>query len=129
VLLLVGVLAALVTAAKSVRRRLRYATRDPRRLAAAARAELADFLVDQGVEVPASATPEELHDLVRAEFGADGRRFADALAQARFGPGGEAAQAARRARRELRALLRVLRRRLGLTARLRGLVALRSLRA
>jgi transglutaminase-like putative cysteine protease len=128
-LLLVAALGAAVAAAKTVRRRLRYLSRDPRRVAAAARAELADFLADQGLEVPASATPGELHELVRTEYGADGRRFAAALAEARFGPAAGAVGAAGRARRELRALLRVVRHRLGRPARLRGLVAVRSLRA
>ena len=79
-----------------IRRRLRYLTRDPRRLAGAARRELADFLVDQGVEVRPSATPAELHQLVREELGADGRRFAAALAEARFGPPETSAAAAAR---------------------------------
>ena len=104
-------------------------TRDPRRLAGAARRELADFLVDQGVDVRSSATPDELRLLVREELGADGRQFAAALAEARFGPPETSAMAATRAQKELRALLRVIRRGLGRTARLRGLVALRSLRA
>ena len=65
-LLLVGVVAVgAIGAAKVVRRRLRYLTRDPRRLAGAARRELADFLVDQGLEVRPSATPDELRQLVR----------------------------------------------------------------
>jgi protein-glutamine gamma-glutamyltransferase len=128
-LLVAAVLVAAVAAAKTARRRLRYVTRDPRRLAAASRAELADFLADQGVQVSASATPGELEELVRSEFGADGGRFTAALAEARFGPAAGAAAAAARARRELRALLRVIRRRLGRPARLRGLVAVRSLRA
>lgn len=128
--LLLAVLAggAGVGTAKLVRRRLRYLTRDPRRLAAAARRELVDFLADQGVAVSPSATPVELHELVRAELGADGRRFAAAVSEARFGPPAGAAAAASRARRELRALLRLIRRDLGRPARLRGLVALRSLR-
>jgi transglutaminase-like putative cysteine protease len=117
-----------VGTAKVVRRRVRYLTRDPRRLAAAARHELVDFLADQGVAVSPSVTPAELHELVRAELGVDGRRFATALSEARFGPSPEAAAAASRARRELRALLRSIRRGLGRPARLRGLVALRSLR-
>ena len=45
---------------KLVRRRSRYLTRDPRRLAGAARRELVDFLADQGIAVGASMTPEEL---------------------------------------------------------------------
>jgi transglutaminase superfamily protein/transglutaminase TgpA-like protein len=130
-LLLVAVVAAAgaIGAAKVIRRRLRYLTRDPRRLAGAARRELADFLVDQGLEVRPSATPDELRQLVREELGADGRRFAAALAEARFGPPDKSAAAAAQARKELRALLRVIRNGLGRTARFRGLVALRSLRA
>ena len=126
---LVLVTGGAIGAVKLVRRRLRYLTRDPRRLAAAARRELADFLVDQGLAVSASATPQELHQLVRHELGADARPFAAALAQARFGPPQASAAAAAAARRELRALLRVIRRGLGRPARLRGLVAFRSLRA
>jgi transglutaminase-like putative cysteine protease len=127
-LLLVVVAAAAIGAIKLVRRRLRYLTRDPRRLASAARHELVDFLADQGIAVAPSATPGELHELVRTEFGMDARSFAQALAAARFGPAGKSAAAATAARRELRSLLRLLRHRLGRSARLRGLVALKSLR-
>ncbi|MEO5577340.1 MAG: transglutaminaseTgpA domain-containing protein, partial [Gaiellaceae bacterium] len=127
-LLLVVAAGAAIGAIKLVRRRLRYLTRDPRRLAAAARRELADFLADQGIAVGGSTTPGELRELLRGELGADGRPFAQALAEARFGPPATSAAAAGRARRELRKLLRVLRHRLGRTARLRGLVALKSLR-
>ena len=129
-LLLLAAFAALgaIGVAKLVRRRLRYLTHDPRRLAGAARRELADFLTDQGLAVRPSATPGELGQLVRDEFGADGHRFTAALAEARFGPPETSADAATRARTELRALLRVIRRGLGRPARLRGLVALRSLR-
>jgi hypothetical protein len=129
-LLLLGVAAvAGVALAKLVRRRVRYLTRDPRRIASAARHELADFLADQGIAVRASATPEELRELVRLELGRDARPFADALAEARFGPPELSSAAAARARRELRTLIRSLRSGLGRTARLRGLLALRSLRA
>jgi transglutaminase-like putative cysteine protease len=126
--LLVLVATAAIGALKLVRRRLRYLTRDPRRLASAARHELVDFLADQGIAVGASATPAELHQLVRAEFGMDAQPFAQALATARFGPASKSAAAATAARRELRSLLRLLRHRLGRPARLRGLVALKSLR-
>jgi transglutaminase-like putative cysteine protease len=126
---LVLVTGGAIGAAKLVRRRLRYFTRDPRRLAAAARRELADYLVDQGIAVSASATPAELQQLVRRELGADAHPFAAAVAEARFGPPQASAAAATAARRELRALLRVIRRGLGRTERLRGLLALRSLRA
>jgi transglutaminase-like putative cysteine protease len=128
-LLLAAPLAAAgaIGATKLARRRARYLTRDPRRLAGAARRELAEFLADQQLVVSASATPDELRELIRAELRLDGSFFTDALAEARFGrPAGSAAAAAR-ARGELRALLRVIRRNLSLPERLRGLVALRSL--
>jgi Transglutaminase-like superfamily/TgpA N-terminal domain len=127
VLLAVAAVVALGVA-KLVRRRSRYLTRDPRRLAGAARRELVDFLADQGVAVGVSATPEELHQLVQTEYGADGRPFARALAAARYGPPEASADAAASARRELRGLLRALRDALSRTARLRGMLALRSLR-
>ncbi len=114
---------------KLVRRRSRYLTRDPRRQAGAARRELADYLVDQGFTVRESATPEELHALVREQLGIDARRFAAAVEQARYGPPGGSGAAAAAARQELRALLRVIRRSLSPRQRLRGYVALRSLRA
>ena len=127
-LLLVLVTTAGIGAVKLVRRRLRYVTRDPRRLASATRHELVDFLADQGIQVAPAATPAELRELVRLEFGVDAHSFAQALAQARFAPAAASAAAAATARRELRSLLRVLRHRLGRSARLRGLVALKSLR-
>ena len=129
VLALVLLAGGAIGAAKLVRRRLRYLTRDPRRLATAARRELADFLVDQGLDVDSSATPAELHQLVRQELGADAGQFAAALAAARFGPPQSSAAAATATRHELRALLRVIRSAVGRPARLRGLVRLRSLRA
>jgi protein-glutamine gamma-glutamyltransferase len=129
VVLLAAAAVAAIALAKAVRRRARYLTRDPRRIATAARHELADFLADQGIAVGASATPEELRELVRVELGRDAAPFARALAEARFGPPEASGVAAARVRRELRALLRSLRHGLGRGARLRGLVALRSLRA
>jgi transglutaminase-like putative cysteine protease len=130
--ILVGLVAAVGAAiglAKLVWRRLRYATDDPRRIAAAARRELADFLVDQGMAVDASATPDELHGLVRSQLGIDGRPFARALAAARFGPPAAAEDAAANARTELKRLLHAIRGSLGRPQRLRGFVTLRSLRA
>ncbi len=114
---------------KLARRRWRYLTRDPRQVAAAARGELADFLLDQGLDVTESATPEDLHRLVREQLGIDARPFAAAVEEARYGPPGRSSAAAAAARRELRALLRVIRRSLSPRQRLRGYVALRSLRA
>jgi hypothetical protein len=128
VLLLAVAAVAAIAAAKLVRRRARYLTRDPRRLAGAARSELADFLADQGIDLAPNATPGELRQLVHLEFGRDAGPFARALAEARFGPPEASSRAATSLRRELRTLLRLLRQSLGRTARLRGLVALRSLR-
>ena len=115
--------------AKLAVRRWRYATRDPRLIAAAARRELTGFLADQGVAVPSSATPGELRLLVEAALQVDARGFTGALSAARFGPPGQAADAARRARRELRSLLHVASGRLTTAQRVRGFVTLRSLRA
>jgi len=115
--------------AKHAWRRSRYWTSDPRRVAGAARRELADFLVDQGLVVDPSATPEELNRLVCAELGIDGRAFANAVAEARFGPPARSEAAAVSARAELKRLLHAVRRSLGRFQRLRGFVTLRSLRA
>jgi hypothetical protein len=124
---LLGLTLALVAVAKAVRRHLRYATPDPRGQAAACRADLRDFLADQGVRVESSLTPEELAALLRAQFEVDGAPFASALAAARFGPPGAAPAEAARARSELARLLAQVRRRLGVMRRVRGLVSLRSL--
>ena len=108
-------------------RRTRYLTRDPRRVAAACRRELVDFLADQGVAVPASATAAELARAVEEELGVDASSFAAAVDTARFGPPEEAGAAARLARRELRRLERRLRDQLTRVERTRGLLSLRSL--
>jgi transglutaminase superfamily protein/transglutaminase TgpA-like protein len=121
-----GVAAAIV-AAKLALRRARYLTRDPRRSAAACRRELADFLADQGVGMPASATAAEVAAAIDEELDVDARRFAEAVDAARFGPAQGARASARRARVELRRLERQLRERLTRVERIRGLLSLRSL--
>jgi len=121
--------AAVLGLGKSAARRARYLGAGPRRVAAASRRELEAFLRDQGVAVPRTATLEDLAALVRAELGLDAAGFTSAAALARFGPPDEAAVAAPAARRELRALLGRMRAELGLRARARGFVSLRSLRA
>ena len=130
-LLLLGIVlgAALVgiTATKLAVRRSRYVSRDPRRVAAACRQELADFLLDQRIDAARSATLHELGALVRDELAVDPDRFVAAATAARFGPPAGARPAARDARRELRALMRVVRARLTLRERVRGLLSLRSL--
>jgi transglutaminase-like putative cysteine protease len=109
------------------RRRLRYLTQDPRRLAGAVRFELVDYLVDQRLPVSASATPSEVGAQLDRSLGIRGDRLADALSAARYGPEDESAAAAAQARKELRTVRRGLRRSLGSWARLRGLLSLRSL--
>jgi hypothetical protein len=116
-----------VALAKAVRRHARYATPDPRGQAAACRADLRDFLADQGIRIESSLAPEELSALVRAQLEVDAAPFASALAAARFGPPGDASAAAARARTELTRLRAQVRRRLGVVRRARGFVSLRSL--
>ena len=125
-LVLAAALAGIV-ATKLVLRRLRYLSRNPRRVAAACRRELADFLLDQRLDAARSATLHELGALVRKELTVDPDAFVAAATAARFGPPAGAGAAARRARRELRALLRRLRTRLTPLERARGLLSLRSL--
>ena len=74
-LLLLAIAGAVVllALAKMLVRGSRFLTRDPRRLAGACRKELRDFLLDQGVDVPASATLSELAALVEYEFRRRGR--------------------------------------------------------
>jgi transglutaminase superfamily protein/transglutaminase TgpA-like protein len=116
-----------VALTKLALRRMRYLGGDPRRLAAACRRELADYLVDQRIEAARSATLHELGALVRRELAVDPDRFVAAATAARFGRLEGAAAAAREARRELHALVRAVRGRLTGRERLLGLVSLRSL--
>jgi hypothetical protein len=117
----------LLALAKLVRRGSRFLTRDPRRLAGACRAELRDFLLDQGVDVPASATLRELAALVESEFRVETGAFGLHATAARFAPRVGAGEAARAMRRDLRTLRRALRRTLSRSERVRGLLSLRSL--
>jgi hypothetical protein len=120
-------LATVIVATKVLARRTRYLTRDPRRVAAACRSELADFLLDQRIEGARSATLHELGALVRLELSVDPDAFVAAATAARFGPPTGASEAARAARGELHALVRTMRRRLTARERVRGLFSLRSL--
>jgi transglutaminase-like putative cysteine protease len=113
---------------KSPRRYRGHATDDPRRRAAAARAELAAFIRDQGSPVSGTASVAELVVELRS-LGVGSDAFAAAFARARYGPPADAAGAAEDTRRELRRVLSILRARLGPGRRIRGFFALRSLRA
>ena len=125
--LLVLAVVAAIAAAKLVRRRSRYLTRDPRKLARACARELADFLVDQRLAVEPGKTLREIGDDLDRRFAVDATRFANAVEAARFGPPGTAASAVATAREELTRLKGRLRRRLGAFDRIRGALSLRSL--
>jgi transglutaminase-like putative cysteine protease len=127
--LIAAAAAAAIMLVKRVVRGRRYLTKDARRLAGACRQELADFLADQGIELPRSATPRELARELDRSLGVDGRTFARALAAARYAPERDSRAAGRQVRRELKALRRAIRRRVGVPRRVRGAVSLRSLAA
>ena len=117
----------LLAFAKLLVRGSRFLTRDPRRLAGACRKELRDFLLDQGVDVPASATLRELAALVESEFRVEAGAFGLHATAARFAPRVGAREAARAMRRDLRVVRRGIRRQLSRSERVRGLLSLRSL--
>jgi transglutaminase-like putative cysteine protease len=125
--LLAAGVGAVIVLLKLGRRKLRYLTRDPRRIAVACARELTDFLHDQRVPPAQSATLRELGGAVREGLGVDASNFAQAATAARYGPPEDARQAAGSARKELRELKRLLRRSLGTHDRVRGLLSVRSL--
>ena len=125
-LLAIGVVAGIATL-KAAQRRLRYVTRDPRRIAGACARELSEFLLDQRFTIRRGASFGELREELSERLAVDAGAFTDAAETARFGPPARAGDAAQRARSELRVLKRVLRRRLFVLDRARGLVSLRSL--
>ncbi|MBA3733868.1 MAG: DUF3488 domain-containing protein [Actinobacteria bacterium] len=126
-LLLAGALAAVIVLLKMARRKLRYLTRDPRRIAVACARELAEFLHDQRVPAGKAATFHELGGTVSDRLGVDASGFARAATAARYGPPADANRAAAAARTELRELKRRLRRSLATFDRARGLFSVRSL--
>jgi protein-glutamine gamma-glutamyltransferase len=125
--LLAAGVAAVIVLLKLVRRKVRYLTRDPRRIASACAQELAEFLQDQRVVSSRATTLHELGDAITERFGVDADPFANAAAAARYGPQAGARAAAARARAELRELKRKLRRGLFVLDRARGVVSVRSL--
>jgi hypothetical protein len=119
--------AALVVVLKLARRKSRYLTRDPRRIAVACARELAEFLHDQRVVTASATTFQELSGTVGSRLGVDAAGFGRAATAARYGPPNQADVAARSARQELRGLKRRLRRSLTRFERVRGLLSVRSL--
>jgi hypothetical protein len=128
-LLALVALGVAVFALKAVRRRARYLTADPRAVAAACRRELSEILLDQRVDVPRSATLQELGELLDEQLEVGASVFVEVASGARFAAPAPAAEAASRARAEAGELRRVLRRRLTLFERLSGALSLRSLRS
>jgi protein-glutamine gamma-glutamyltransferase len=126
-LLLAAGAATVIVLLKLGRRKLRYLTRDPRRIASACARELAEFLHDQRITASDARTLQELGETIEERFGVDAAPFTRAAAAARYGPRAEALAAAGRARTELRELKRKLRRGLFVLDRARGLVSVRSL--
>jgi hypothetical protein len=118
----------LLPAVKVARRRLRYRSNDPRRSAAAARAELVDILRDQGASVSQDAGSDALRVAVERHLGVPGAPFVAAHARARYGPPDAATDAASDTRHELRSLKRLARERLSQSRRARGALSPRSLR-
>jgi hypothetical protein len=112
---------------KQGRRRLRYLSRNPRRIAVACARELAEFLEDQRLPTTRAATFHELGEAIEERLGVDTTAFTRAATAARYGPLERAGAAAAHARRELREVKRRLRRSLFLLDRARGFVSVRSL--
>jgi hypothetical protein len=125
--LLAAGLAAAIVLLKLGRRKSRYLTRDPRRVAVACARELAEFMQDQRVPAAQATTFRELGVTVAERLGVDASKFAQAATAARYGPREDAHEAAGSARRELRHLKRRLRKSLAWSDRGRGLLSVRSL--
>jgi transglutaminase-like putative cysteine protease len=118
--------AAAIVLAKTIVRRIRFASNEPRRVAAACRRDLVAFLRDQGADPSPSATVAELGEFLESEFAVDAAPYVRTLSAARFGPLSEASQAARSARRELGRLRREMWRQLTWARRIKTALNLRS---
>ncbi len=127
VFILLGGILVLLFVAKALRRRLRFVSRDPRKVASACRRDLIAFLLDQRIGFPESATLDELGAYLERHYNVNATPFVRSVNEARFGAPQRASGAAVRARRELKELERQLRRRLSASARARGALSLRSL--
>ncbi len=127
VVLGVGAAAGALVVLKTLRRRVRYASRDPRRVGLAVRLELEDVLRDQRAPLRRGAGLGELRVAAERAIGVPSGALIDAVARARFASPAQATEGAVDARRELRRLLRLARERLGPARRLRGALSIRSL--
>lgn len=120
-------IASIVPIAKWLRRRRRLRETDPRSLAYGARAELADLLVDHGVEVARTASSRELRGGLR-RLGVDGGALENAMSRARYARDDDARRAAPEVVQRFEAVRRAVRIRRGRFATLRATFAIRSLR-
>ncbi len=127
VFLVLGCALGLLLLVKEIRRRLRFAGRDPRHVASACRRDLEGFLADQRVTFAPSATLEDVGAFVEKRYRVNTDAFVQATQDARFGAPASAEAAAGRARRELRSLLKQVRHQISASGRLRGALNLRSL--
>ena len=113
---------------KGVRRRRRAATPDPRGRASAARADLADFMRDQGAPLPRRRPVREL-GLELRRLGVASDAFAAAFSRARYGPPAGCRGGRRRGvAGAARGFSPSCAARLGTGRRIRGFLAVRSLR-
>ncbi len=126
-LALAAALLAAIVAFKTGRHVLRSRARDPRRLAAASRADIVAFARDQRLALSGTLTNRELAGELGRAFAVDADGWAVAADRARFGPPAGSPAAAREVRRETRRLLSELRHRLQRRERLAGAVSVRSL--
>lgn len=116
-------LAAVVPAARLVRRARARRHGDERTRVIAAVRELESALAALGWAPPATASPSERAAAVRAQTGVDASGLYARAARARYGPQPPRAGEAAAAWRELTAVLRAARRRAPLRARVRSAVA------
>lgn len=127
VFIALAALLALVLAGKALRARLRFVSKDPRKVASACRRDLVAYLSDQRIGFPESATLEELGAYLERHYRVNAAPFVKAVNGARFGSPERAGEAALRARHELKMLKSQLRHQLSTSSRARGALSLRSL--
>lgn len=120
------VVLAAVLVLKALAVRWRYLRRGPRAKAAAAYHDLATFVADQGMELRADDTFDELAGRVESTFGVDTAAFARSATRARYAPLRIAEPEARLLRRQLRAIKHDVRRRLTARERAGGALRLRA---
>jgi transglutaminase-like putative cysteine protease len=128
-LLVVAGLLALLMAAKRALVLAAYRTRDPRRRAAACRADVVSYALDQGLEIGPGMSHGDIAAALGRGFGVDAAEWAAALDRVRYAPPERAAAATREARARTVELRRRMRRALTARDRIAGALSLRSVLA